>query len=914
MNLNGAGRDSYWVLRAITDSTEEDELVECARALVDGQRRGWEWRREGMWVYLTPSGVQIPSQGWKLHISATSWSAESTLAAVMPILLREAVAFKFAATREHVRQLNGPDSPRESAGKFITIYPRDDAQAVRLAQACDRVTAEFAAPTILSDRATHPGSAVHYRYGAFREDRILDEDGVFVDTIRDPNGNAVPDQRRAWFSPPPWVTDPFAPQASPLAGEVQESSSTRPSRAVFLNGRYVVQLALKHANKGGVFRAEDRTTGDIVVIKEARPHVEAHSREVSSALRHEARVLDAIADLGRSPRLIELFEQQKHLFLVEEHLPGSTLREYVSGRFAAGRGFNPVEVAALIRELAEIMEAFHRAGVLLRDLTPNNLFVLSDEPQLRLVDFELAHLLSDGPPEPWSAGTPGYAPPEQLAGHPTGLPDDYFAFGASVAFIATGMDPYLVPDRGPTRPFDTRLREWLATMERDGVIDSATCDIVRGCTAKEPAQRWGPSQVLDRLERPQSLHIHPDEPAPPTLDDLTRAAADVGRWLARNIQKDAEYLWPTSCFGLTADPCNVQSGVSGVGLFLCEAGRLAADPALRHLLIVAARWVGDHLGGGLRRPPGLYFGLSGVAWFLTEAASFLDDPALATGAGKLALSLPTSSFNPDVTHGTAGIGLGQLHQWTHSGDGRFLERAGEAAGSLVRAARPAPEGVVWPVPEGVRSAFAGLTSYGFAHGNAGIASFLLCAASALGEARYRDLAMDGLETLLHVAHLEGDAAFWEAGPDRPGLWPHWCNGSSGVGTALLRAHAVIGDERYREMAELAAQAVLATKWQSGAVLCHGLAGNGQFLLDLYEFSGEQRFYDQARELAQAMWVGRIHDDGLVVFPDESGSEVTAGFGTGLAGVGSFLLRLAHGSARSLMLDALLRRPVQIGGS
>jgi lantibiotic modifying enzyme len=270
--------------------------------------------------------------------------------------------------------------------------------------------------------------------------------------------------------------------------------------------------------------------------------------------------------------------------------------------------------------------------------------------------------------------------------------------------------------------------------------------------ADNPADRWGPRQVLAALEQPRRPYcVH--EPASVSTAELAGVVADIGRWLARTIDVNGEHLWPTNCQQLTHDPCNVHSGASGVGLFLCQASRAGGDPALRDLVGTAAQWVSKTVIAQPRRPPGLYFGLSGVAWFLAEAAGCLEDSTWLDRASELALAVPTTSFNPDFTHGTAGIGLGQLHQWALTRDARFLDRANEAAQALVAAARPGPDGVTWPVPTDVVSIFAGMTFYGFAHGNAGISSFLLCAAAALSETRYRDLALEGIETLMQSARV-----------------------------------------------------------------------------------------------------------------------------------------------------------------
>ena len=910
--------ESYWVSRGIEQGVE-DELAQCARALLNGNQGQWDWKHSGVWTYLAPAGVQLPPQGWKLHISATSRNAEEIIGIVMPILLREGVPFKFAANRKQMAMLNSSDTPRQTAGKFITIYPRDDAQAVRLAQACDQATKGLHGPAILSDRALRPGSLVHYRYGAFAGGSIFDKDGQIVPVIHDAQGEPVPDERKAWFEPPAWATNPFVTTtATGAAGNGTTGAAGNGARppersgrasGVLLNGRYVVRQALKHSNKGGVYLAEDRVTGVTAVIKEARAHVEAWGRggDIADVMRHEARLLGAVAHLGLTPSILDLFEQQGHLFLVLELVQGDVLRDYVAGRHEeTGQGLSHLELTSMIRQLAEMMDALHGAGVLLRDFTPNNLMVLPSG-DLRLIDLELAHLLSDGPPLSWGAATPGFASPEQLAAQPSTFSDDYYALGATIAYMATASVPYLVPDRGQPRPLSERLRDWIAGAESDGAVAARVCDLVLGCMADDPSQRWGPREVLAAMEQPRpSICRH--EVATVSGAELAGAVEDMGRWLARTIDPSGQRLWPTTCLGQADDPINVQSGAGGVGLFLCRAIETGGDPALRDLVATTSRWVSAVVSAEPNRPQGLYFGLAGATRFLGEAARCLDDPALAEQATTFALSLPTATFVPDITHGTAGIGLTQLDHWTRMGDARFLERAEASARALVAGAHNGTNGVVWPVADETGSRFAGGIFYGFAHGNAGIAYFLLAAAEALHEASYRDLALEGLETLMGLAQIRNGSATWDAAEGKSAPWPHWCNGSSGVGTTLIRAWAVTGDERYRHMAELAAEGALREKWRSSLIQCHGLAGNAEFLLDMHDLTGEPRFRDLALELAATIYRRRVYQDGLSVFADESGKAITASFNTGMTGIGWLFLRILHGGPRPLMVDQVLLRP------
>ncbi len=79
--------------------------------------------------------VQKPEQGWKLHVSAGEPFAEEVLRRALPILLGEDAPFKVAATRERLSRLNDGRAGLSQIGKFITVYPNNDAQAVRLATA-----------------------------------------------------------------------------------------------------------------------------------------------------------------------------------------------------------------------------------------------------------------------------------------------------------------------------------------------------------------------------------------------------------------------------------------------------------------------------------------------------------------------------------------------------------------------------------------------------------------------------------------------------------------------------------------------------------------------------------------------------------------------------------------------------------
>jgi lantibiotic modifying enzyme len=409
---------------------------------------------------------------------------------------------------------------------------------------------------------------------------------------------------------------------------------------------------------------------------------------------------------------------------------------------------------------------------------------------------------------------------------------------------------------------------------------------------------------------------------------------DLAHWLLDTMGSGpGGHRWPAGAAAASLDPIAVQAGASGVGLFLAQLVRAAdALPAtargrldearLRDALGSTAAWVADQLTRNPERPPGLYFGTTGVAWFLTEAAAALGRDDLLRRANELALTIPVRMPNSDITHGTAGIGLGQLQQWLATGDDRFLARATVAAEQVLRAARrpDGPDsGITWPVPAGAPTRLAGTVSYGYAHGNAGIATFLLAVSAASGEPEFAAVAVEALLTVLPQAMNIDGAAYWPASPgdagdsSEAGYWPSWCNGSSGMGSAFLRAHLATGEPAFKLAAEAAAKAGLRERWCSTAGQCHGLAGDAELLLDLSGLTAgpapqPDPYKKAALVAAEALLLQRrTSTSGRTVFADDSGGTISAGFGTGLAGTGAFLLRLVAGGPRPLMLDVLLDR-------
>jgi hypothetical protein len=892
--------------------TSPEPFRELLNVFLLGVASQWRVRADENWCHAEPV-AQLPAtarvQGWKLHVSSTVGDAGRVLEAVLPVLVAARCAFKFARTTRVLSRMNDAHAAREGSGKFLTVYPAADGDLPGLASRLDSVTAGLDGPAILSDACYRPMSLVHLRYGAFSGIPLLSADGEVLAGIRDPAGQVVTDRREPRFTPPSWARYPLpSPPAPPPSGQV------------LLDGRFLVRRAIRHANKGGVFVAEDRASGQEVIVKQARRHVGGGTRggDVVALLRREESALRALARHGRTPRPLGLFEQGGDLFLAQEYLPGVTLRRWLADHRAdLGPTADRPALAGLAAGIADLVALVHADGFVLRDLSPNNILV-SPPGQVWMVDLEHAiGVPVAGHDGGRGAGTAGYMAPEQACGaapHPSA---DVFGLGALTCLLFTGEDP--VPAAGLPLGGDYQdglVAGWLAAPGRRLLVPAGARELIEACTAPDPRAR------PDAATAAKALHgLRPGRapaprqvvaaaltglaPRPAGLPGVVRdlaatmtSALRLGPQATAAPQDAFSRLFASPGFGSVSDPRNVQHGAAGACGVLAEMYRRTSDPRLGEATAGAAQWLLARTGPP-RGPVGLYFGGSGPAWALAAAGRALDRPELLAAAVEVALGQDPGWPSPDLTHGRAGLGLTLWELWRHTGDERLLGRVAVVADSLVADAERAADGTVsWHAPAWSGSRLAGKRFYGLAHGTAGIGLFLLETATVTGHQDYAELAAAAVDTLLARATAVAGTLNWSSDPGDPSTEAaYWCNGAGGVATFLARAYTRTGDRRLPAVLDGAARAMMSRKWRLGLAYCHGLAGNGDTLLETAEVLGRPQHGAWAADLG-AMTVAAVRRDsrdsrGSVAGSAPAGPDVAmvADFQVGLGGVLAFLARL-----------------------
>ena len=906
-----------------SDPTATTLTAQVSRMLCDA----WRLRVDGSWTTALPAPNERgrrhtanaidPAAAChaRIHLSATPRAAATMLDRAVPLLAARGVAFTFAADLEAVRWLGSRSCDPQFAGRVLTAYLGPGEDLVELAHTLDHATNGLAGPRILSARPFRSGSLVHLDPGEWSVPNAL---GDHVD-------------------------------------EITEPARARPP--LLLAGRYLIGQPLRRTPSSGVYLAVDthaRTGSDPsgppsgdgsgrdtrIVIEHARRHADIDDlgRDARTRLLHQARILRRLHDSVPVPEPLRVFAEGQDLFLVEQYLSGVSFTRWVAAHTADTPGVPVTAGLPMARRLLRMLSTVHRAGIVLRNLTPSRVLVAPDGRPM-LVDLEAACPVG----EVAHRVTPGsyHAPELEAASGPTEatVAEDLYSLGGLLFLMATGTDPTLPRhDDGYDRL--ERLATWLQAAAVHDEAARVLAPATLGLLADDPGHRCDLVTAAARLEPRHSGTLGRDQlrcPGPGRLlDDGLSYLADslAGRGSSSSFDGSA-----------TGNRLNVREGAAGVLSVLLSdlrtgnprhrelaetlANRLATacDAADATVAETSTRADADATGSASAgsasagisdiEGPGLYTGRAGLAWTLADAGLVLDDRALSEQAQQLARTLPTHWPNSGVASGLAGALLTHLKLSVMTGRQEFVELAQACTDSIRRAAVITRGWPVWPLepspPLSGEPATADVmqvetAEYGFAHGVAGVGYALLVAGLTLSDERATALAVRTGELLCEIAAWDRQGgARWPIGPGNPRRRSHWETGASGIGTFLLRLWAASGEPAFARCAKGAADTVAGARWAASTGACHGVAGDGHFLLDAAELLPNSDYRGRAEELVALLSARHARRRGRGVVADDTGTALSLDYGSGLAGIVAYLLRLLHPGPRPFMLDQLIIR-------
>lgn len=219
-------------------------------------------------------------------------------------------------------------------------------------------------------------------------------------------------------------------------------------------GRYQIDKILGQGGFGRTYLAKDmqRPGEPICVVKHLMPaRRDERFLEIARRLfETEAKILEVLGRHDQIPQLLAYIEQNQEFFLVEQYVEGTPL----SDELPAERRWSQIQVVELLEDLLPILDFIHQHHVIHRDIKPANIIRRKQDGRLVLIDFGAVKQML--PPEgdvtesqTVAIGTRGYAPPEQMAGHPR-LGSDLYALGIIGIQALTGIQPHLLSQESET--------------------------------------------------------------------------------------------------------------------------------------------------------------------------------------------------------------------------------------------------------------------------------------------------------------------------------------------------------------------------------------------------------------------------------------------------------------------------------
>lgn len=209
----------------------------------------------------------------------------------------------------------------------------------------------------------------------------------------------------------------------------------------------------------------------------------------------EASMLRAVSQLPSIVHVMDYFEWNQTAYMVMEYLDGSTLHQVMQ----TVERINPDTLIPKFLPLMRDLGSLHDAGVLHRDIAPDNIMWMPDG-SLKLLDFGCARSLEDGR-SMTVVLKPGFAPIEQYQTRGQGSYTDLYALCATIYYCITGKIPPASPER-LTSTFDGQPDPLLAPSEMGVSIQPEQEQILMWGLALQPSVRPQSMEMLaSRLEK-----------------------------------------------------------------------------------------------------------------------------------------------------------------------------------------------------------------------------------------------------------------------------------------------------------------------------------------------------------------------------------------------------------------------------
>lgn len=269
-------------------------------------------------------------------------------------------------------------------------------------------------------------------------------------------------------------------------------------------GNFRVLRRLGQGGMGAVYEAQHKLIKSRAALKVMKQSLT--SPEYARRFLDEARAVNIV----EHPGLVSIFEfgqrQDGLLYIVMEHLSGSTLEELIAKRKEPLR---EAEILPIALQLGQALEAAHKKKVVHRDLKPSNVMLVADaalpsKQRVKILDFGIAKLKKRDTPTGddrtevgVAMGTPAYMAPEQHqdASGATGKAD-VFSFGVLLFEALTGQLPF-----GEASTMSVLMRPAPSVRSIQRRTSKALSELIDSMLQADADVRPPMAEVVARLER-----------------------------------------------------------------------------------------------------------------------------------------------------------------------------------------------------------------------------------------------------------------------------------------------------------------------------------------------------------------------------------------------------------------------------
>lgn len=286
-----------------------------------------------------------------------------------------------------------------------------------------------------------------------------------------------------------------------------------------LDQKYEVIKTLGKGGMGTVYLCKNKRLGNLWAIKEVVQDIK------NTGILTEANILKNLNHVGIR-RIVDIFYENNYLYMVQDYVEGQTLKEYVK----VNGKMDTENICRITSDLCDILGYLHnqKPAIIYRDIKPSNIMI-TPSGKIVLIDFGISKVYkSDTDQDTVSAGSNGFAAPEQYGVGKCCAGTDIYGIGMLIYYMvkgkvpSTGIEPLL--DENYEKDIDDNLRRIIQKCVKIDIADRyISAEILKNeILAVLKADRYEKTKILSNYNSGTQVYIKKDEKKIPDKGKLKK--------------------------------------------------------------------------------------------------------------------------------------------------------------------------------------------------------------------------------------------------------------------------------------------------------------------------------------------------------------------------------------------------------